>query len=67
VLLSEALAGTTGAPPALTAPAQPAALAARLRDLPAAELREHAAVMAAGRGWPEVARRHLELYEEVAA
>jgi glycosyltransferase involved in cell wall biosynthesis len=72
VLLSDALARTTGAPPALRTGLDPAELGARLRvlaDDPAqrAALADAAAVMAAGRGWPEVARRHLELYEEVAA
>ncbi|MEA2294987.1 MAG: hypothetical protein QOE86_2626, partial [Solirubrobacteraceae bacterium] len=72
VLLSEALARTTGAPTTLRTGLDPAELAARLRRLaddPAqrAGLGEAAARMAAGRGWPEVARRHLELYGEVAA
>jgi hypothetical protein len=30
-------------------------------------LRADTAAMAAGRAWPDVARRHLELYQEVAA
>jgi len=72
VLMSEALARTTGAPASLTAPHGAAALAARLRALAgdpaaAAALRDDAARLAAGRGWPEVARRHLELYAGVAA
>jgi glycosyltransferase involved in cell wall biosynthesis len=72
VLMSEALAAATGAPRELGVPRGSAALAARLRELaadPAAAsvLRERAAAMAAGRGWPDVARRHLELYGEVAA
>jgi glycosyltransferase involved in cell wall biosynthesis len=72
VLMSEALARTTGAPAALGTPIEPPALAARLRALagdPAARtaLADAAATMAGGRAWPEVARRHLELYAEVAA
>jgi glycosyltransferase involved in cell wall biosynthesis len=72
VLMSEALAATTGAPPGLAVPRGSAALAERLRELAAdpaagALLRERAATMAAGRGWPDVARRHLELYEGVPA
>jgi polysaccharide pyruvyl transferase WcaK-like protein/glycosyltransferase involved in cell wall biosynthesis len=67
-LLSSALARTTGAPPELAVDADPAAVAARLRELAEqpsrrAALRESALAMAAGRAWPEVARRHLELYE----
>jgi glycosyltransferase involved in cell wall biosynthesis len=72
VLMSEELAATTGAPPALGVPRSAAALAMRLRELAAdpataAALREQAAAMAVGRSWPEIARRHLELYEEVGA
>jgi glycosyltransferase involved in cell wall biosynthesis len=72
VLMSRALAATTGAPPSLVASPLPAGLARQLRALAAdpaeaAVLRTDAAAMAAGRGWPDVARRHLELYEEVAA
>jgi glycosyltransferase involved in cell wall biosynthesis len=72
VLVSDALARTTGAPRALRTGLEPAELAARLRvlaDDPAerAALARAAARMAAGRGWPDVARRHLELYVEVAA
>jgi len=72
VLMSEALAATTGAPPALSVARGAAALADRLRELgddrsAAAALRDEAAVLAVGRSWPEIARRHLELYEEVGA
>jgi glycosyltransferase involved in cell wall biosynthesis len=72
VLMSDELAATTGAPPALGVPRTAAAVAKRLRELAAdpeaaAGLREQAATMAAGRSWPEIARRHLELYEEVGA
>jgi glycosyltransferase involved in cell wall biosynthesis len=66
-LLSPALARTMGAPKSLTVELEPATLAVRLRSLAAnppalAALRSEAATMAAGRRWPEVARRHLELY-----
>ena len=71
-LMSRALAATVGAPPELAVPPGAAALAARLRELAAdpgagADLRAHGAALAAGRGWPQVARRHLELYGEVGA
>ncbi|HEX5619838.1 MAG TPA: glycosyltransferase [Solirubrobacteraceae bacterium] len=67
VLLSDALAGTVGAPDELAVPADPAAIAARLDALAAdrgdrERLRAAAATLAAGRSWPEVARRHLDLY-----
>ena len=67
VLVSEALARTTGAPGALAVGADPAAIAGRLRALAAdagerERLRDAARRLAAGRTWPEVARRHLELY-----
>jgi glycosyltransferase involved in cell wall biosynthesis len=72
VLLSEALGRTTGAPPVLRTSLDAKTLAGRLRSLAAdpAErdaLADAAAAMAAGRGWHEVARRHLELYAEVTA
>jgi glycosyltransferase involved in cell wall biosynthesis len=67
VLVSEALARTTGAPRALAVGSDPAAIATRLRALAANEaererLRAAAGRLAAGRTWPEIARRHLELY-----
>ena len=67
VLLSDALARSTGAPAVLATAQDPAAIAARLEALAAgpaglAELRSAAATLARGRTWPEVARRHLELY-----
>jgi glycosyltransferase involved in cell wall biosynthesis len=67
VLLSEALARTVGAPEKLAVGTDPAAIAARLGALAgdSAErdrLRAAAASLAAGRSWPEVARRHLDLY-----
>lgn len=70
VLLSPALARCAGAPSVLAAPMRPAALAARLDGLAADpealdELRRWTGVLAAGRRWPAVARRHADLYEEV--
>jgi glycosyltransferase involved in cell wall biosynthesis len=69
VLMSEALARTTGAPAGRAVGAEPAAIAARLRRLAADRgerdrLRAAAGALRAGRSWPEVARRHLELYRE---
>jgi len=66
VLMSQALARTTGASELAVGP-DPAAIAARLRGLAAEPderegLRAAARRLAAGRTWPEVARRHLELY-----
>jgi glycosyltransferase involved in cell wall biosynthesis len=67
VLLSDALARTVGAPEELAVPTDPAAIAARLGALAGdradrERLRTAAATLAAGRSWPEVARRHLDLY-----
>jgi glycosyltransferase involved in cell wall biosynthesis len=67
VLLSQALARTTGAPQEMAVGADPEAIAARLRTLATAggerdRLRTAAASLAAGRTWPEIARRHLDLY-----
>jgi glycosyltransferase involved in cell wall biosynthesis len=69
VLVSPALAATIGAP-ALAGPGDPEGLAARLRGLAAEpaeleSLRDASRRLGEGRSWPEVARRHLELYEEV--
>jgi hypothetical protein len=67
VLLSEALARTVGAPDELAVDIDPAAIAARLRTL-ARDAGERsrtagaASTLAAGRSWPEIARRHLDLY-----
>jgi glycosyltransferase involved in cell wall biosynthesis len=66
-LLSEALGTAIGAPSELTVDSHPIALADRLRELAAerrqlALLRRAAAGLAAGRSWPEIARRHLQLY-----
>jgi glycosyltransferase involved in cell wall biosynthesis len=71
ILVSPQLAGSAGVPAALVAPADPVALAARLRhlahDRPARDaLREVARQLLDGRTWPAVARTHLDLYEEVA-
>lgn len=67
VLVSEALAATVEAPPAMAVPADAGAVAARLQRLATqpgvlAELGRATRGLAAGRSWPEVARRHLELY-----
>jgi glycosyltransferase involved in cell wall biosynthesis len=67
VLLSEALARTVGAPDELAVDIDPAAIAARLDTLARDAGRRgrlHAAAsrLAAGRSWPEIARRHLDLY-----
>jgi glycosyltransferase involved in cell wall biosynthesis len=67
VLLSEQLARTVDAPDVLAVPTDPAAIAGRL-ELLALDPGEHerlragASILAAGRTWPEVARRHLDLY-----
>jgi glycosyltransferase involved in cell wall biosynthesis len=71
VLMSEALARTTGAPRALAVGAEPAAIAARLRSLAAdrgerERLRAAVRGLRAGRTWPEIARRHLALYRGAA-
>lgn len=70
VLLSPALARCAGAPSSLTVNLDPRAMAERLRHLAADPsalhaLRRSVATLAAGRSWPAVARRHIELYEEV--
>jgi glycosyltransferase involved in cell wall biosynthesis len=71
ILVSPQLAGSAGVPDALVAPAEPAALAARLRrlarDAAARDaLRDVAQELLDGRTWPAVARTHIDLYEEVA-
>ncbi|WP_322762104.1 glycosyltransferase [Frankia sp. Cr2] len=70
VLLSHALADCVGAPPLMTIPGTPAALADRLRELARDQgqldrIRTANAFLADGRSWPTVASRHLDLYEEV--
>jgi glycosyltransferase involved in cell wall biosynthesis len=70
VLCSEALGNCVGAPLSLQTSVQPAALAARLRELardPARreELASATRALTVGRRWDAVARRHIALYEEV--
>jgi glycosyltransferase involved in cell wall biosynthesis len=70
VLCSPALARCVGAPQTLAAPTDPGPLAARLTELARDRrqlqaLRETTRSLAAGRSWPDVARRHIRLYEEV--
>ena len=70
VLLSPALARAVDAPAALAAPDDAEGLAERLRLLAAEPstlelLRWASGHLAEGRSWPEVARRHLDLYREV--
>jgi glycosyltransferase involved in cell wall biosynthesis len=69
VLMSDALARTTGAPGALAVGTDPAEIAMRLRTLARDEgererLRAAARGLTVGRTWPEVARRHIELYDD---
>jgi glycosyltransferase involved in cell wall biosynthesis len=69
-LLSPAMAASIGAPDALAAPGDAWGLARKLRRLAAdtsalEPLREAARELAGDRSWPAVARRHLEIYEEV--
>ncbi len=69
-LLSKALADLTGAPQVLAASSDAHELAAQLQQLASSSsAREGLAVrcasLAAGRSWPTVAGRHLEIYEEV--
>lgn len=70
IMLSPALARCIGAPNTIVAPMQPAALAAELDRLAATPgaVDRHACwteALRCGRDWPAVARRHIELYEEV--
>jgi glycosyltransferase involved in cell wall biosynthesis len=70
LLMSRQMAETTGATQHLVAASDPAELGARLRALagdPAAVdvLRTAAADLGDDRTWDAVARRHLEIYEEV--
>jgi len=67
VLLSTALARSAGAPDLLAVEPEPAAIAEQLRALARqpgalADLRVVTRTLAAGRSWPEVARRHLAVY-----
>lgn len=70
VLLSAPLARITGAPQSLMAPDDAVSLAHRLEHLAAPDrsdpLRADTASLASERSWPEVARRHIETYEEVS-
>jgi glycosyltransferase involved in cell wall biosynthesis len=70
-LVSRQLGDTIGAPDSITVPLEPSALGRRLTELATDRQRldalsEACRAFGAGRSWPEVARRHLELYEEVA-
>jgi glycosyltransferase involved in cell wall biosynthesis len=69
-LVSPALARTSGVPVDMVVPLEPHAIAARLGELASGAqrdtLRERTEALAGGRTWPEVARRHLELYEVAA-
>jgi glycosyltransferase involved in cell wall biosynthesis len=67
VLLSPRLAELTGAPAELSVELESRAVARRLRMLAErpserALLRDRARTLAAGRTWPEIGRRHLEVY-----
>lgn len=69
-LLSPPLAEMTGLPPGMSTPLEPGLLAQRLKSLAKrgtelAEVERWSAGLAEGRSWREVARRHLEIYEEV--
>ncbi len=69
-LVSPQLGQTIGAPERIRVPLMPTALARRLNELAAApeeldELRRECAGFGSGRSWADMARRHLELYEEV--
>lgn len=70
-LLSPALAHTVGAPPEMTVPLDPVAVARRLHDLsvePGAldQVRAAGRALATGRAWPDVAAAHADLYEETS-
>ena len=70
VLLSPPLARSVGAPNVTTVALDPPLLSQRLNDLAAKpesldELRHWSGVLAEGRRWPAVAKRHIQLYEEV--
>jgi glycosyltransferase involved in cell wall biosynthesis len=70
VLLSPALARCIGAPNTLHAEMEPISLAGQLDAYAAdrarlAELADWSGALRAGREWPCVARRHIDLYEEV--
>src|SRR5581483_4359476 len=70
VLLSPPLAACVGAPAETVVPLGAEAMASSLRALAAdrprlERVREAGRELAAGRDWPAVAERHLELYREV--
>ena len=70
-LLSEQLAATMDAPPEMVAPLEPGALAEALTSLAGRperleSLAGHGRELAAERSWSAVARRHLDVYEEVS-
>ena len=70
LLMSRQMAATTGAARALVAASDPAELGAQLRALAhdtaaVGTLRAAAADLGRDRTWDAVARRHLEIYEEV--
>jgi hypothetical protein len=70
VLLSAELAKCAGAPAAMAFERDPETLGARLQRLALdahkrARLRDATEQFGRGRTWPEIARRHLGLYEEV--
>lgn len=72
LLASEALARGMSLPPEVAVSLDQGELADRLRGLAAdrfslAEMRQATNRMVAGRGWPEVARRHLEFYDRIAS
>lgn len=70
VLLSPQLASCVGAERDLIVPLEPPALARALREtltdaMRLGRIRRGTRALAVGRSWPEVARSHLDLYEEV--
>ncbi|HEX7353517.1 MAG TPA: glycosyltransferase, partial [Mycobacteriales bacterium] len=68
-LVSPQLAATSGAPAEMVAGDDPAAIAGRLRALTRPEerarLRAATTALAERRSWSQVARAHVEIYEEV--
>jgi len=71
VLVSCPLAACVGARASLAVPSDPAALAGRLRTIASdprllEQIRQASAELAHGRGWSDVAQRHIDLYEEVS-
>ncbi len=71
VLVSQALARTIGAPGGIAVGSDPSDISERLLQLAGdagerERLRRAAGGLATGRTWPEIARRHLELYRRPA-